>query len=112
KVKQVEVTTEIKSGSTVKGSGMTGTIQEGSKLVLTRLVGPGGSLQENAELRINFVLELYGVPWIRESIYISYTSDILAYQDYWEITDNNPLGRKGNSKYFSYLPVGTPLVTQ
>ncbi|MEM2481353.1 MAG: hypothetical protein QXG14_04950, partial [Candidatus Hadarchaeales archaeon] len=101
KVKKVEVTTEIKSGSTIKVIGMTGTIGEGSKLVLTRLIGPGGSLKESAESRINFT-----VMGMSGSMYIRYTSDMLAYQDYWERTDTNQLGRKGDSSYFNYLPSG------
>jgi|GEM_PF-6115737 len=87
-VEVVEVYTEI-ADATIKVAGLSGTAS--GTLKLTRYMGRGGSLREEAESKIDFTVG------VTSSMIIKYTSDMLCYRNHW-------LGYGGDPNYYKYLP--------
>jgi hypothetical protein len=87
-VQVVTVYTDIKD-ATIKVAGLTGTAS--GTLKLTRYMGKGGSLREEADSKIDFTVG------VSSSMIIKYTSDMLCYRNYW-------LGTGGDPNYYKYLP--------
>jgi hypothetical protein len=87
-VEVVVVYTDLQN-ATIKVAGVTGTAS--GTLKLTRYMGKGGSLREEADSKIDFTVG------VSSSMIIKYTSDMLCYRNHWT-------GTGGDPNYYRYLP--------